>query len=140
MNLDQMKSLRDRLANDYSFTFDMGFLMLQENCKTTCCIAGNVVLANGWDISWGWHKHPVTGEGVETYAGRMLGLKDDGIAIKLFYSYYWPNKFQSEYLQTNSDLDRRIVAIALIDEIIAGKRDPDTLQEIENKLRYIVFR
>ncbi len=107
--------VRKRVANDPTFNMKLFF----HECGSPACIAGHAAICAGNNN----HKQPLDQwKSAAAYLGLKIALRS--VNVNLFDLRCWP----SRYGQLLREFGDRHAALAILDDIIAGKIDPDTLE------------
>jgi len=137
LNTELLRKVRDQIEREprqfcmshfYATAEDIDDDIATEipNCGTAACIAG-------WAFALSKYLNPKDAGGLvnspEFRARDLLGLGLKGYT-NLFYSDDWPDEFRVDFSEAATPEARAAVAVRLLDEIIDGKRDPNTLEVI----------
>lgn len=134
LNTELLRKVRDQIEREpRQFLMSLFFTNREQedlegaipNCGTAACIGGwTVCLAKGLNPQQQLAKSYCVGK----EAAGILGLAYHD--PELFYVDMWPDPFRSDYAQATTQEARAAAAVRLLDEILDGKRDPNTLEVI----------
>lgn len=97
MNIPELEAIAAMLDEmEDGRQFDMRFFATKNECGTTACIAGWVLLQSGYTLDERNHFHNSNNDIVyseSNEAAKILGLSSHQEDL-LFYERYWPQKFR----------------------------------------------
>ena len=109
MNKPKLLELADFIENVDPKKFDMCLSKFNEDCGTSCCIAGYAVLKEGLCLK-GWAVYDKDGhylDNAETKALEILGLEENN---RLFFVSDWGSeKLRDEYWEACNKDNRKLL-------------------------------
>ena len=113
-NLNMTDWLSYKGGVDDILTLQQNILSDERNeCKTTCCLAGFIVLANMEEVDESFFLDPFY---VADKAMQIIGTED---VNDIFHEHLWPLDLFDEYIACTTHLDRAKVVCKVIDRFIA---------------------